>query len=204
MAIKNIAPGKAAGPDGLPGDLLLHDPTLWANFILLLMNLLAQGHPVPESWKGAEVVTIYKKGAKEDPANYRPISLIDVIQKVVGRVLISRMVSWLEEGNILTHLQAGFRQKVGTMDQVFRFSATYWKTVSIGKGSLYLAFIDLKTAFDLVPRAKLWQVLQDMGLPRYLFELIKRLHEGTYARIRWGSQGELTKRIPVNRGVRQG
>lgn len=80
---------------------------------------------VPDSWRGTEVVTIHKKGDREDPANYRPISLIDAAQKIIGRIIINRVGMWLEEGNILSHFQAGFRQNVGTMDQVFRFWAIY-------------------------------------------------------------------------------
>ena len=43
-----------------------------------------------------------------------------------------------------------------------------------------------------------------MSLLKYLLDILARLHEGNYAQVRWGSRGELTEKIPINRGVRQG
>ncbi|KAJ1111728.1 hypothetical protein NDU88_000003, partial [Pleurodeles waltl] len=80
----------------------------------------------------------------------------------------------------------------------------YWKHTVLAKQPLYVAFVDLKSAFDLVPREKLWVVLYRIGVPSNLVSLLKRLHEETYAQVRWGNLGELTDKIPINRGVRQG
>ena len=66
---------------------------------------------------------------------------------------------------ILTEFQAGFRKKVSTVNQVFRYQMIKWKTVDLNKGSLYLVFVDLKAAFNLVSRSRLWATLHDIGLP---------------------------------------
>ena len=78
---------------------------------------------------------------------------------------MERLQEWLEDSNILTPLQAGFRTKTSTIDQAFRFAILYWKYVSLEKQNLYVAFIDLRAASELVPRETLWYVLREMDAP---------------------------------------
>lgn len=203
-ALDTLLPAKAPGMDKIPGDLYRSVRKVWAPYLWVLFNALLQGMEIPPTWLGAEIVPIFKKGSPLDPKNYRPISLIDVSQKLYARFLLARLQSWLEDHQILTPLQAGLRSKVSTIDQVFRLQLIYWKNVVMEGGSLYLTFVDLKSAFDLVQRAKLWGILRDMGVPSYLCHQIERLHKDTFARARFGKQGELTAPFPVERGVRQG
>lgn len=199
-----VAGGKAPGPDGVPADVFLYDKENWGAYILLLANSLARGGPIPDSWKDADIIPVFKKGDRSLPGNYRPISLIDTVQKVVGRMILSKVQKWMDDENILSSFQAGFRESISTIDQVFRFNLLYWKTVTLKKGSMYAAFVDLRAAFDLVPRSRLWATLRELGLLPELVTLLERLHEGNRARIRWGKQGETTCHFPVERGVRQG
>lgn len=118
--------------------------------------------------------------------------------------LLLRLTDWLEDTGLLSKYQAGFRKKTSTIDQVFRFLRPCWKYISLRKGSLYVSFVDLKAAFDMVPRRLLWSCLKDLGVPIQLLAQIIRLHEGTYANVRWGPRGQLTRDVDVNRGVRQG
>ena len=95
---------------------------------------------MPPTWAGAEIILIYKKGARDLPGNYRPISLIDGL---FCRQILTKIEDWMDDHNILTNCQVGFRKKTSTIDQMFRFLLIYWKTVILNKGSLYVAFIDL-------------------------------------------------------------
>lgn len=81
--------------------------------------------------------------------------------------------------------QAGFSLKTSTVDQVFRFLCLCWKYVKIRKGHLYIAFVDLKAAFNLIPRNLLWESLRDQSVPMELLRQIIRLHEGNFAKVRW-------------------
>lgn len=204
IALGAVVGGRAPGPDGIPAYVFLYDKTRWGKYIMLLATAIARGATIPDSWKGAEIIPVYKKGDKSLPGNYRSISLIDSLQKILGRLILNKIQEWVEEYSILSPLQAGFRAYTSTINQVFRFVLLHWKVVVLGKGSMYAAFVDLKSAFDLVPCSRLWATLQALGLPIELLTLLKRLHEGNYAKIRWGSQGQLTNAFPVERGVRQG
>ena len=163
-----------------------------------------EGGQIPETWAGTEIVPIFKKGYRDNPANYRPISLIDNIKKMFCHQVLSVLQTWILDNDILSNFQAGFRPCISTVDQVFRFNMIRWKTVDLGGGSLYLAFVDLMAAFDLVWRPKLWEVLRQLAIPEKLLNVIIQLHWNNYASIRWGPRGETTNRVGVVWGVQQG
>lgn len=95
------------------------------------------------TWSGAEIVPIFKKDCPLSPNNYRPISLIDIAQKLFGRVILDRLLKWLEDEHILSPYQAGFRTKISTVNQIFRLALLHWKTVIKEGGSFFLVFVDL-------------------------------------------------------------
>ena len=87
--IKELAVNKATGLDGIPAHLLKETAEQIAPSIALLFNKsLLQGE-VPEDWKLANIVPVFKKGKREHVANYRPISLLPIISKVLERCVLS-------------------------------------------------------------------------------------------------------------------
>lgn len=72
--------------------------------------------------------------------------------------------------------------------------------MTLGKGSLYAAFVDLRSAFDLVPRSRLWVTLRELGLSDNILTFVMRLHVSNHARIRWGGQGRVTTKFWLNEG----
>ena len=147
---------------------------------------------------------MYKKGDRSNTTNYRPISLLDILQKNFARLVLGRFEHWIDTNDILTHLQAGFRCHIRTVDQVFRLLVIIWKYINIKGEHLYIAFLDLRAAFDLVPRPVLWDTLRSIGIPGPLVDVISRLHAQNFAQVRWGPNGEISSPFPVDRGVRQG
>ena len=67
---------------------------------------------------------------------------------------------------------------------------------------LYVAYVDLKSAFDSVDREALWNTIRGVGIPDPLLDLIKDLHRGTHSQVRVG--GRLSPSFPTGSGVRQG
>ena len=65
-------------------------------------------------------------------------------------------------------------------------------------------FVDLKAAFDLIPRGGRWKVLEKMSLPPNLLRILVRLHENNTACVHWGPQGERTEAFKIRQGLRQG
>lgn len=204
LAIATIKLGNTSGPDKIPGNLLKHAPEIWVPYVNLLSNAVARGAPIPESWKGAESVPIYKKGRRDDPANYRPIGVINTLQKVYAKQILGKLNDWILENDVLSPCQDGFRLKTSTIDQVYRLSCLAWKYTKLKLVHLYVAFIDLKAAFDSIPRDLLWGTLRQQAVPEEILKQIVRFHEGNFAKVRWGTGGEPTEEIPVSRGIWQG
>ena len=120
-----------------------------ASPIAQLCNLSISTSTFPDHCKSAKVLPLYKKGSKTDPKNYRPISLLPLISKIIEKVIHDQTQSFLDENNILYSFQTGFRKKYST-DSCLSFLNN-----KISKGfdaGLYtsLILIDLQKAFDTI------------------------------------------------------
>ena len=81
--IKSIDPTKATGPDGISPRLLKEAGMAIVPFLTRLINLSLKSATVPSEWKKANVIPIHKKDEKNIPNNYRPISLLSVVIKIL-------------------------------------------------------------------------------------------------------------------------
>ena len=77
-----------------------------------MLTHIFQQSSLPSQWKHAYVSPIFKKGAKTDPANYRPVSLTSVVCKSMEHILVSQIMQHLTTNNILSDNQFGFRLNI--------------------------------------------------------------------------------------------
>ena len=111
----------------------------------------------PREWSSSFVMPIYKKGERNDLANYRPIRLLDVIGKHYTKHLLLKLEEWVIEYNLLAPEQISFREGHSTLDHIFVLNHLNNKYAIASSGQLYVAFIDLKAAFYSIPRGRLWE-----------------------------------------------
>jgi len=111
----------------------------------------------------ANVVPIYKKGAKQDPANYRPISLTCIACKIMEHIIASNIMRHGNQHNILYDLQHGFREKRSCETQLIEFSADLFNNMQDGKQTDVL-ILDFSKAFDKVGHKRLIQKLEHYGI----------------------------------------
>ena len=204
MLIKQLKPGKAPGTDYIPPDLIMSNADWWAPVLASLFTWIDKTACFPEDWGLAIVVPIYKRGNRGDPANYRPISLLNTISKLYARHLLGKLQDWLLDENILAEEQAGFRLGRSTIDQGLILHHLASKYSALKGGALYAAFIDFKSAFDLIPRERLWTKFEITSIDKRLLLLMRRLHENTHLRVLCNSVGILSNQVSVLNGVRQG
>ena len=115
----NLDPCKAPGPDGLPTIVLKACARELTPSLCDLFNLsLAEGK-LPTEWKDALVVPVHKKGKKEDVTNYRPISLLCVVSKVLERCIFKHFKDFLCP--LFDNEQYGFLQGRSTVTQPLVF-----------------------------------------------------------------------------------
>lgn len=129
--------GRPHGPDGVPINIYKSEINLCSP---LLTNVLNSINAVGfiSTWPEAIVVPIFKKGNRNDPACYRPISLLDALMKVAGRIILNRIKGWAEDNNVITSLQYGFRPGKGTIEQSLNLSLLIAKYTQAKNESLHV------------------------------------------------------------------
>ena len=202
--INNLKYGKAPGSDYITAELLKSNVDWWAPLLANLFTYIDQTGVIPEEWGLAIVIPIYKKNSRSDPNNYRPISLINTICKLYTKHLCVKLCDWLEQKQILEVEQGGFTRGRSTLDHCLVLDYLVQKYVSQAKGTLFAAFVDLKAAFDSVDRERLWEKLAITTIDKRLLFLMFKLYENTSVQIKYSSEGNLSKSIQTQRGVRQG
>ena len=86
-AIKALKNGKAFGPDGIPNEIIMMCEEELLEPICIVFNKSLNEGSIPEMWRCGNVVPILKKGNKEDPLNYRPVSLTCVLCKIFESII---------------------------------------------------------------------------------------------------------------------
>ena len=159
-ALGKLKRGKAGGRSGiLPEMILCGGAELWDRLLELMREVWAEKEAVGD-WKDAEIVPIPKKGDLRLCDNWRGISLLDVAGKVFARVMQERLQTIAE--TVLPESQCGFRKGRGCV--IFAARQLVEKTRE-HDDSLFVRFVDLKKAYDSVPRCALWRVLEKCGIP---------------------------------------
>ena len=114
--------------------------------------------------RNAKIITLYKtKGDRSNCNNYGGISLLSIIGKVFARVVLVRLQVLAER--IYPESQCGFRSKRSPMDIIFSIRQLQEKCREQQQMPLYIAFIDLTKALDLVSRQGLFHLLKMIGCP---------------------------------------
>jgi hypothetical protein len=167
--LRNAPLGKAAGCDGLMGEIFRYGGHDMALMLTALFNkIFVRNSPIPQEWKTALIVPIYKqKGSDQDAANYRPIALTCCCRRLYEQLLAERLDSAVLK---LSHFQGGFRIHRSTLDQVYCLAEIMKR-----HPGLHNIYLDLKAAYDLVERQILWQKMHRKF--EVEFSLIKRLQQ---------------------------
>ena len=105
----SLSSNKACGPSSISTSLLKTLKGVLSIPLQLLFNCSFSTGLVPDQFKVARVVPIYKKGSSFLVSNYRPISLPSIFNKVIEKLMYNRIISYLEKFSILHNNQFGFR-----------------------------------------------------------------------------------------------
>eukprot|EP00048_Salpingoeca_helianthica_P013885 m.210553 g.210553 ORF g.210553 m.210553 type:complete len:1316 (-) comp15556_c1_seq5:26-3973(-) len=166
--------------------------------LFYLCNSMFLNHSIPERLTKAFIVSIHKAGDATNTNNYRGISLIDSILKLVTTIVNNRLQR--EAAPKLTAQQAGFRKGSECMGHV----AALIEICCRQEEPLCPVFIDLKKAFDMVPHGVLLYKLERFGIRGNTLEFLKALYSNSTACVRNHISGNHGNTFSVTRGVRQG
>ena len=199
-AIDSLASGKAPGNDGIPQDLLKHCKTTLLHSLHVLLCQCSQEGAVLQGMRDAKIITLFKnKGERNDCNNYRGISLLRVIGKVIAKVILIRLQKLPE--NVYPESQCGFRAGRSTIDMVISLRQLQEKCRE-QQMPLYIAFIDLTKAFDLVSRDGLFHILPKISCPPKLQSIIESFHTNMKGTVHFN--GSSSRPFDIRSGVKQG
>ncbi|XP_076442831.1 uncharacterized protein LOC143281507 [Babylonia areolata] len=155
-AIDSLTCGKAPGKDGIPPEVIKagEKTALLHHLHQLLLQCWEEG-TVPKEMRDANIITLYKN--RDDCNNYLGISLLSIVGKTFARVVLCRLQLLSER--VYPKAQCGFRAGRSTIDMVFsmrQLQEKCWEQ----RRPLYVTFIDLTKAFDLVSRKGFFTLLQ--------------------------------------------
>jgi hypothetical protein len=160
------------GPDGISYPLLKHGGRKFAEQCARLFNFLIGVSVLPDEWKCANIVPVYKgKGSKVDPKSYRPISLTCVFSKVLERLVKNVVTDYLLSNNLLNSSQHGFLPRRSCLTNLLSFFETLTDVVD-QRLCADVAYLDFSRAFDIIPHKRLLLKLHCLGIKGKLHGLI--------------------------------
>ena len=163
-----------------------------------LINKIIHHGKVPDEWNESYIINLFKgKGDTLECGNYRGLKLLEVLQKVLERII--EVI--LRDQISIDSMQFGFMPGRGTTDAIFILRQMQEKYVGKRK-DLFFAFVDLEKAFDRIPRKVLWWAMRSLGISEWVIKTVQAMYNSPRSRVRLN--GKYSEEFCVNVGVHQG
>ena len=161
--IYQLNESKATGPYSFPTKILKLVKSVLSKPLEILFNTSFAKGIVPDRFKIARILPVFKKGLQTTTSNYRPISLLSVFNIILERLVYNRLIDFIEKMNIIYAKQFGFRSKHSTEHAILNIVDNIHKGIENGKLSCGI-FLDFRKAFDSVNHAILIKKLEHYGI----------------------------------------
>ena len=181
-ACKELHCGKAGGPDLVINEFFKYGVDFMIDYLHKLFNVILDTGYFPEQWTEGYIIPLHKKGDKDRVENYRPITLLSTMGKLFTRILNNRLCDWAEKYHVYVEAQAGFRQKMGTIDNVFVVNGLINHMLNENK-RLFAAFVDFSKAFDYVVKDNLWFKSIQSGVRGEILNVVKSMYKSVKSRV---------------------
>ena len=199
QAVQYLKNGKTPGDDTITAELLKADIKTTICLLHKIFRMVWDCEWTPEDWRNGLIVKIPKKGDTTNCGNWRGITLMSIVGKVLSKIVITRIAQGVDQK--LRKEQAGFRKGRNTTEQIFVLRNVIEQSIE-WNSTLYSCFIDFEKAFDSVHRPTLWSIMKHYGIPTKLIEIVKAMyHQSKCAVINGATK---TDWFEVRSGVKQG
>lgn len=191
---------KAPGVDNVTNELLIPENKRLIEWLSRMFTAITVTGTTPRQWSRALICPIYKgKGDKKDPSNYRPISLLSQVRKLWERCILLHLK---KEGlPRLDVCQGGFRERRGTLEQVSSLQEAI-QMLKARREERWIAFLDIKGAYDSVCRPLMWRACLRLGMDEALIRVLSSLFDRSESTVL--IQGYRSRWFPCRAGVQQG
>ena len=138
-----------------------------------------------------------------DPNNFRGVSLIDILNKILTGMMYDRIYKWAEDNSKLNESQSGFRKGYSTIDNLFTLMSLGQKYFSKEGESFYCLFVDFSQAFDRIDHETLINSLIRKGMHGKMLKLLIAMYKNLCSCVKVDNQ-KCTSYFSCNIGTRQG
>jgi hypothetical protein len=201
FSINKLKNNKAAGSDNIINEFIKASSSKLLQTYTDYFNLVLNTGIAPDAWVMGNIIPIFKKGDKNNPDNYRGITLLSCLGKVFTSTINERLAKFVNGEGILGEEQAGFRNGYSTTDHIFTLHSLLEMYLNKHK-KVYCAFVDFKKAFDTVDRVSLWRKLAADGINGRLLTVIHNMYKAAKSCVK--DKGQFSNLFNCNVGVRQG
>ena len=199
-AISSLNKGKAADFYGLTAEHFIHGGEALLRVLTGIVNALYEHGKLTESLKVGVVTPVFKrKGLATEAKNYRGITILPTITKILETVLRQKIGPAVAESQ--NSLQRGFTRNSSPMNCSLILEEVV-REYKDTRQPLFVAFLDAKSAFDVVSHSSLLRKLFHLGIGGAEWSLVHSLHEGAESVVKW--EGSISDVFHVQQGVRQG
>ena len=160
--VYSLNPSNTIGTDKLSLKLIKDSLPVTSLAITQLINLSIITNKIPAVWKQALITPVHKNGEIK-PENFRPISILPVLSKILEKVVAQQLVSHCERLKIFNNQQFGFRKASNTSMAIANITENAYKSLDKGRIGL-LVMLDLSKAFDSLPHPLLLKTLEYYNL----------------------------------------
>ena len=199
--IKRIRPDVATGYDQISSRLLKAAAPAILTHLKEMINLSYETKIYPDALKRANVKALHKKGEYNNPAQYRPISILTTISKVFERSATEQVMDFYIEQKKLSSQQHAYRRYHSTNTCLFELTETALKYIDEGY-LVAIASLDLSKAFDSLSHELILQKLLDMELDGTAVQWVKSYLENRKQVVKFGNI--ISDEESVESGVPQG
>jgi len=200
--LEKLNPVKSPGPDRLHPRVLKE--TRHA-ILTPLTHIFKQAHTegeIVEDWKTAHVKALFKKGSREEAANYRPISLTCIPCKMMDKIMRDHIVNHMTTFKLFSDSQYGFRSLRSCSLQLLEVMEKWTEWLDEGKSFDCLVYYDFRKAFDTVPHARLIKKLESYGIDGKILSWVTSFLQ--YRKQRVVVNEDMSEWSEVTSGVPQG
>jgi hypothetical protein len=201
VIIKGSNQKKSSGRDNIPNKVLHKLPELVITFLTIIFNNCINNCYFPQAWKIAKIIPIPKKNNRSDVSDFRPISLICCVSKLLESIIMKKIVQHCDNHNIIPNNQHGFRKQRSTIHPLLKLHNHV--TSGLNKNECTVAcLLDVQKAFDTVWIKGLIYKMSSMLFPSPLLKLILNFLKDRFFFVQIGMNKSARKTISA--GVVQG
>ena len=172
LDVINLLQNKSSGPYSIPFKLLMLIPDLLIIPLAHIINMSFNTGVYQDLLKIVKVIPIHKGGSTQEVNNFQPISLLSIFDKIMEKIMHKKLYYFLEENNILSKKQFGFRKNNSTVYALIEITEKIKKSIDSGLYGCGI-FIDLRKAFDTVNHDILLMKLQHYGIRNNMLSWFK-------------------------------